>query len=71
MDTIPSIRKEGRSRSYVTIVDTGLLLAAQHMLAGLCLAKLGEDGMTFDDVDTERLLELANRLAGELETRTF
>lgn len=76
MDEIKQLRKPGRARPYVTIVDTGLLVAAQHMLAAVYLALEDPAGSDFPGLEDlaaaqERILELANRLTDELTSRTF
>lgn len=70
---IKQLRKPGRERPYVTIVDSGLLMTAQNILAGLYLGVIDPEGdwPTLDGYDPEFLLEVANRLARELADRTF
>lgn len=58
-----------RTRPYVTIVDTGIAMAAQNLLAGLVLARTeGDWGDWPNPDDVERI---ANALAREIHERTF
>ena len=70
MREIKQIRRPGRERPYVTIVDTGLAMAVQNFLASLYLGLLEGEDLRACIVEDE-LLDLANRLANELRERTF
>lgn len=68
---IKQLRKPGREHPYITIVDSGLLLAAQNFIAMLCL-RYGEDGSAcLDSIVWDEVEEIANGLARELQQRTF
>ena len=62
------IFKRGRTRPYVTIVDTGLAVAIQNVLAGACLA---HDEGTVGAFNWQRVHELSDLLSDEIERRTL
>jgi hypothetical protein len=68
MTMIPQLRKPGRNRPYVTIVDTGLAMRCQNLLAGVALGQ-EEDPQWLPDLD--KIEEAASALADELQRRTF
>lgn len=68
---IKQIKKPGRERPYITIVDTGLAMAAQNFIASLVLRHGEEGNACLDGIVWDEVEEIANRLARELQERTF
>lgn len=62
-------------RPYITIVDSGLAMTIQWFLTAMYFQKIDPEGLDewpqLDDFDEEHILEMGNRLANELQKRTF
>ena len=76
-DEIRPVTKPGRVNPYITIVDTGLAMAAQNFLGMLELwidETLAEGG-TLDDfkanINWTRVGNISDGLFDEIESRTF
>ena len=76
-DDIKQVREPGRANPYITIVDTGLTMAAQNFLGMLELwvDESIAEGMTLAEfkkhINWTRVGNIADGLVKEIETRTF